>query len=149
MQESLRNWKLGISGKTVTKKVQEEIESWLKNSAITLDELQVALTDDTLTERINQKVQTVITTLEQELAKPLPKKLKTAEEKESLKSLLDSVQEAYHTLEMFTVGENMDTDAGFYVPLREAMEAIRPIILSITRYEILQRRNLILLRNSN
>ena len=127
-RESLRNWKLGISGKTVTKKVQEEIESWLKNSAITLDELQVALTDDTLTERINQKVQTVITTLEQELAKPLPKKLKTAEEKESLKSLLDSVQEAYHTLEMFTVGENMDTDAGFYVPLREAMEAIRPII---------------------
>lgn len=127
-RESLRNWKLKSYGKTVTKKMLEEIESWLKNSAITLDELQAALADDTLSVIINQKVQSVITTLEQELAKPLPKKLKTAEEKESLKSLLDSVQEACHSLEMFAVGENMDTDPCFYVPLREAMEAIQPII---------------------
>ena len=127
-RESLRNWKLRSYGKAATKKVREEIESWLKESAISLDELQAALADGTLSVIINQKVQSVITTLEQELAKPLPKKLKTAEEKESLKSLLDSVQEACHSLEMFAVGENMDTDPCFYVPLREAMEAIQPII---------------------
>ena len=127
-REQLRNWKTGNLHETLTKKAQEELEKWLKNSDVTLSELQEAFADEALSVKINKKVQEIITALKGELEKDLPKKLKSAEDKEHLKAVLDAVQEMYHTLEWFMVSDNTETDADFYARLNDAQQILQPII---------------------
>ncbi len=128
-RESLRNWKINTSGKALTKKELERFENWLKSSDISIAELKESLTDNALPAKITKIVQKTITALDEQLKKPLPKRIKTSEEIETLKALLDAVQEVYHSLAMFAVGENIEKDATFYVPLTEALDTIQPIIL--------------------
>ena len=126
--DSLRNWKADASEKTLSKNELKEIDRWLKNDDISIAELKEALADDTLPDKITDMLQKAIAEAESQIYKPLPKNLKTAEEKEALKTLLDAVLEVYHTIEIFAVGGDAETDAAFYVPLTEAMQAIQPII---------------------
>ena len=127
-REQLRVRKISNGNEKITKKAIEELESWLKNSDIAFTELQEALADEALPAKVNLKVQEAISGLNEQMAKSLPKNLKTPEEKEILKAALDALQEVYHTLEWFIVSDDVETDTDFYVPLKENLQIIQPII---------------------
>ena len=126
-RDSLQNWKVNNADKKLTKNDLKEIEGWLKGD-MALAEIQEALADDKLIQKISAKINAIIDELDTTMKEPLPQYLKSAEDKEILKVLLDAVQKFYHTLNWFTVDDDVETDAGFYVTLAEIMLTVEPII---------------------
>ena len=125
--DALLVWKKG-SEKNITKKKIAEIEKWLKNSDITIAEIQSAFGEDDQApvRKINGKVQALADDLHARLSSGVPERLKTPGEKESLKALLDVVMELYHTLQLFDVGEDNEKDVDFYSSFEKIMGSLRP-----------------------
>ncbi len=130
-RDRLYEWKQNgnnPSKKAVTKVMQKEAESWLKNNELAISDLAEALADGLLAEKISLKLQPVFMSLEEKLGEALPAKLQSAEEKASLKSVLDSIQDMYHVIEWFSVDDTSEKDGTFYVPLSNILQEIQPII---------------------
>ena len=128
-KEMLRDWKIGDKDRKITKKQTAGIDKWLKNSDFSISEIWQAAGDELPAGKIGEKILKLVDAVEERAGIPLPESLKTPEEKEILKTFLDSVMDLLSRLQWFDVDDCNGKDMGFYGPFEKALQTLRPVRL--------------------
>lgn len=100
-----------LTGK-ITKSAKEKVQRSLKHEDINLQEI-ISAAGKELSEAFKQKTSEILSHAHAALDQPLPTTLKKQEEKEILKSQLDSLLGLYHLLDWFAVDESNEVDPEF------------------------------------
>lgn len=133
IRNTLLEDKKSLAGPKISKAKLEAIEREIKNKDFSISELndytfiknngdQVKITD------VSKAVLEVVDLLEESLKVELPKNLKTTEDKNKIKTILDNYTELLHVLKWFKSSPDNDLDSDFYGELYEAYVEIEQVM---------------------